>query len=148
MTEVSLTRVLTFSAAHRYYRPEWSQQRNVDTFGPCANEHGHGHTYHCHVTVAGPLDDDTAMVVNLGEFDRVLKEEVFERFDHRHMNFEVAEFAFGRQIPTSEALAVFVWRRIARRLPSGVRLERVRVQEDPFLYAEYDGRSEADGEAS
>jgi 6-pyruvoyltetrahydropterin/6-carboxytetrahydropterin synthase len=143
MAEVLLTRVVTFSAAHRYYRPEWSRQRNVETFGPCANEHGHGHTYHCHVTVAGPLNRDTAMVMNLAELDRVLQEEVLERFDHRHMNFDVPEFAPGKQIPTSEALAVFVWRRIAKRLPSGIRLKRVRVQEDPFLYAEYDGTDEA-----
>lgn len=142
MTEVILTRVVTFSAAHRYYRPEWSHQRNVDTFGLCANEHGHGHTYECHVTVAGPLDEDTAMVLDLAHLDRVLQEEVVKRFDHRHMNFDVPEFAFGKQIPTSEALAVFLWRRVAKRLPPGVRLERVRVQEDPTLYAEYDGTNE------
>jgi 6-pyruvoyltetrahydropterin/6-carboxytetrahydropterin synthase len=81
--------------------------------------------------------------MNLAELDRVLQEEVLERFDHRHMNFDVPEFAPGKQIPTSEALAVFVWRRIAKRLPSGIRLKRVRVQEDPFLYAEYDGTDEA-----
>lgn len=143
MAEVLLTRVVTFSAAHRYYRPEWSRRRNVETFGPCANEHGHGHTYRCHVTVAGPLEQDTGMVMNLTELDHVLREEVLERFDHRHMNFDVPEFAPGNQIPTSEALAVFVWHRVAKRLPAGVRLARVRVQEDSCLYAEYDGTGEA-----
>jgi 6-pyruvoyltetrahydropterin/6-carboxytetrahydropterin synthase len=89
------------------------------------------------------MGNDTAMVMDLAELDRVLHEEVFERFDHRHMNFDIPEFAFGKQVPTSEALAVYIWNRVAPRLPSGVRLERVRVQEDPYLYAEYDGIDDA-----
>lgn len=115
----------------------------MDTFGACANEHGHGHTYQCHVTVIGEIGNDTAMVMDLAELDLVLHEEVFERFDHRHMNFDIPEFAYGKQIPTGEALAVYIWNRVAPRLPSGVRLERVRVQEDPYLYAEYDGIDDA-----
>ncbi len=139
MATVQLTRVVSFAAAHRYYRPEWSSEQNVEAFGKCANEHGHGHSYECHITVSGQPDRDTSMVMDLSEFDAILREEVMERLDHRHINYDVPEFAFGAQVPTSEALASYIWRRIAPRLPEGVRLTRVRVYEDPALYAEYSG---------
>ena len=137
MTKVQLTRIVRFAAAHRYYRPEWSEDRNYQVFGPCANEHGHGHSYECHVTVSGRVDRETSTVVNLSTLDGILREEVVERFDHRNINYAVEDFEFGRQIPTVEALAEYVWKRVKSRLPSGVSLECVRVQEDPSLYAEY-----------
>jgi 6-pyruvoyltetrahydropterin/6-carboxytetrahydropterin synthase len=139
MTTVRLTRVVAFSAAHRYFRPEWSEARNQEVFGACAREHGHGHRYECAVTVAGAPDRETSMVMDLDALDRVLQEEVTDRLDHRHLNHDVPEFAFGEQVPTVEALAVHIWNRIAPRIPPHVRLERVRVQEDPSLYADYDG---------
>lgn len=139
MSTVRLTRVVAFSAAHRYFRPDWSPEKNAAVFGACAHEHGHGHRYECHVTVAGSLDEETGMVVRLDELDRVLRAEVHDRFDHKHINYDVPEFAFGKQIPTCEGLSVYLWQRIAPRLPDGVQLERVRVQEEPGLFAEYDG---------
>lgn len=141
MPSVQFTRVVVFSAAHRYYRPDWSRERNTEVFGAYASEHGHGHRYECHVTVSGPMANDTDMVVNLRQFDDLLRREITDRFDHRHINHDVPEFAFGKLIPTTEALAVYIWERVAAGLPDGVRLERVRVYEDPHLYAEYRGDS-------
>ncbi len=139
MPTVRLTRVVVFSAAHRYHRPEWSAEQNAAAFGACGNAHGHGHRYECHVTVAGATDARTAMVMDLRALDRILQAEITDRLDHRHLNHDVPEFAFGTDIPTTEALAVHIWRLLAPRLPGGVRLERVRVHEDPYLYAEYAG---------
>jgi 6-pyruvoyltetrahydropterin/6-carboxytetrahydropterin synthase len=143
MPRVRLTRIVRFSAAHRYFRPDWSQERNREVFGACAGEHGHGHNYECAVTVAGPLDPDTGMVINLAEFDRILREEIRDPFDHRFINHEVAAFGPGRLIPTGESLAVYLWERIAARLPTPVVLEHLRVQEDRDLYAEYSGEEDA-----
>lgn len=134
-----LTRLVAFSAAHRYFRPDWSAERNEEVFGRCASPHGHGHNYVCRVTIAGPVASETGMVMNLRDLDAILREEVTARFDHRFINHEVQEFAFGGQIPTCEALAVYVWERVAQRLPAGVKLECVRIQEEPHLYAEYRG---------
>ncbi len=139
MPTASLTRAVTFNAAHRYFRPDWSAERNAEVFGFCAGEHGHGHTYQCRVTVTGEIDAETGMLVDLRALDRILEDEVTRRFDHRHLNHDVPEFAFGKRIPTAEQLALFVWQRVARRLPEDVRLHRVRVEEGPHLYAEYDG---------
>jgi len=139
MPTVSLTRVVPFAAAHRYFRPEWPLERNREVFGACTSEHGHGHNYECHVTIGGPVDPDTGMVMNLRDVDAILEDEVTRRLDHRFINYDVPEFAPGKQIPTGEALAVYVWQRVAPRLPDTVRLLRVRIQEDRFLYAEYAG---------
>jgi len=137
MLHATLARTVFFSAAHRYFRPDWSPERNAQIFGACSREHGH--TYACRVTVRGPLDLETSMVMDLGALDAILHEEIVATLDHRHLNLDVPEFAYGRTVPTSEALAVFIWQRVARRLPPGVRLETVRVAEEPHLYAEYGG---------
>lgn len=139
MPVASLTRIVQFAASHRYFRPEWSAERNREAFGRCANEHGHGHTYQCAVTVEGATDPLTGMVVDAALLDRLMDEHIVRRFDHRHINLEVPEFAFGRTVPTGEMLCVDIFQRIAPRLPAGCRLACVRVQEEPFLYAEYRG---------
>ncbi len=81
------------------------------------------------------------MVMSLEELDTILREEIVDRLDHRHVNHDIPEFAFGKQIPTAEAIAVYAWNRIAPRLPTNVQLESVRIQEEPHLYAEYRGDS-------
>src|SRR4030042_1705578 len=78
MTRARLTRVVRFSAAHRYFRPDWSPEENTRVFGLCAREHGHGHNYRCAVTVAGPVADFTGMVTDLGALDQLLNRVVRE----------------------------------------------------------------------
>jgi len=141
MPTAYLTRTVQFSAAHRYFRPEWSAERNAEAFGACASEHGHGHTYQCVVTVRGTPDPETGMVIDLGLLDRLLAEEVVQRFDHRHLNLDVPAFAYGQPVPTGEMLCLDVWARIAPRLPAGCTLDVVRVQEEPALWAEYRGEA-------
>src|SRR5207237_5863442 len=88
MPSASLTRRVSFSAAHRYSRPEWSDEKNTSTFGACAWPNFHGHSYVCDVTVSGPIDDKTGFVVDLGVLDAILKAEVRDRFDHRNINLD------------------------------------------------------------
>lgn len=137
--EASLTRRITFAAAHRYHRADWSDARNTEVFGRCANPHFHGHGYTCHVTVRGPIDHDTGMVIDLGVFDAVLDREVREPFDHRNLNLEVAEFADGALIPTGENLARVIFQRVQRALAGRIRVVRVVVAEDETLSAEFQG---------
>ncbi|MCZ6856475.1 MAG: 6-carboxytetrahydropterin synthase [Gemmatimonadetes bacterium] len=136
MSNAFLTRSVRFSASHRYFRPEWSEERNRETFGSCTNAPGHGHNYECVVTVSGPLDHETSMVLDLKVFDRILHDEIANRLDHQHINDAEEEFAYGKTIPTAEALAVFFFQKVAARLPEGVQLYKVRVQEDANLYAD------------
>jgi 6-pyruvoyltetrahydropterin/6-carboxytetrahydropterin synthase len=135
----TLTRTVTFHALHRYYRPEWSEARNREAFGSLAESPGHGHDYRCGVTVRGTLDQSTGMLVDLGLLDRILRDEVLTHLAGKHLNLDVPAFAYGQMLPTCEAIAAYLFPRIAARLPAGVALERVRVAEDPTLYADCTG---------
>ncbi len=136
MTTGHLTRAVHFSASHRYHRPEWSEEENRRRFGDCALPEGHGHNYRCEVTVLGPIDPQTGMVMDLVELDRILADEVVTRFHHRHINKSVNEFGPGGAVPTTENLAAFILERVSERLPSGVAVHRVRVQEDRDLWSD------------
>ena len=134
---VSLTRTVGFRAVHRLFRPDWSEARNREAFGPLSDPPGHAHDYRCAVTVSGPLDQRMAMVLDLAELDRILQEEVVSRLDGKHLNRDVPSLA--GTIPTCEALALDVFRRLLPRLPRDVTLERVRIMEDPTLHADCTG---------
>ena len=135
-----LTRRVTFAAAHRYRVPGWSEERNTEVFGLCARPNYHGHTYVCDVTVSGELDQTTGMIVDLAQVDRVLVAEVRDRFDHRNINVDVAEFADGRLVPTGENLARFIFERVQRALGAAATVTAVTIAEDETLRVTYDGR--------
>lgn len=136
-----LTRSVHFSAAHRYFRPEWSEERNREIFGACANPWGHGHNYTLEVTVAGNPDPQTGFCVDLGSLDRLLETHVRRVVDHQHLNHVVPGFAEGGAIPTTENLAIWAWRQIAGRL-TDARLVRIRLREEPGLWVDYFGEGE------
>ena len=135
----SLTRTVRFRARHRLHRPDWSDEHNDQVFGALADPAGHEHDYHCVVTVAAPIDATMGMVIDLAVLDRILRDEVITPLDGTYINRDVPAFASGRPLPTCEAIAGHVFQRIAARLPAGVTLERVRVMEDPTLYADCTG---------
>lgn len=134
----SLTRRVTFAAAHRYRIAAWSDERNERTFGLCARPNFHGHSYVCDVTVSGPLDETTGMVVDLGVLDQILAREVRERFDHRNINVDVPEFGDEGMVPTGENLARFIFERVQSALASTgqqAAVTSVTVGEDTTLSA-------------
>lgn len=135
---VSLTRVVTFSAHHRYYVPDWSDDENRLAFGDTGAAPGHGHTYRCSATVSGPLGAD-GTIMDLGVLDGILQGEAVDVLDGQHINLVVPEFAYGKLLPTCEALAAYLFSRFAPRLPEGVQLIRVRLAEDTTLYADCTG---------
>ncbi|HEY4303317.1 MAG TPA: 6-carboxytetrahydropterin synthase [Gemmatimonadaceae bacterium] len=132
-----LTRRVTFAAAHRYRRADWSEEQNVRVFGLCARENYHGHSYVCDVTVTGDIDPETGMIVDLGELDRVLATEVRERFDHRNINVDVPEFADGKRVPTGEELSRFICERVQSAIGTRARVVEVIVAEDATLRSSY-----------
>jgi 6-pyruvoyltetrahydropterin/6-carboxytetrahydropterin synthase len=140
----TLTRRVLFAAAHRYRRPEWDDATNEATFGLCARPNFHGHSYTCDVSVSGPVQRDTGMLMDLGLLDTVLHEEVRLRFDHRNINLDVPEFnETTGLVPTGEELARFIAERVQARLPESVRVSRVVVAEDATLSATYEPAYEA-----
>lgn len=138
MPTASLTRRISFSAAHRYRKPEWSEEKNLATFGACSWPNYHGHNYVCDVTVTGAIDEATGFLIDLGDFDRILEKEVTARFDHRNINLEVPEFADGKMIPSGENLARFIFERVQACLGNKVTVSRVVVGEDSTLSSTYE----------
>lgn len=134
-----LTRRVAFAAAHRYYRGDWSDERNLAVFGACANPHGHGHNYALEATVRGTIDPRTGFSVDLGVLDDVLRREIVDPLDHRFINHEIPEFGPDGLIPTTENILAWAWPRIAAGLPAGAHLHRLRLHEDDSLFADYFG---------
>ena len=130
---IFLTRRATFSASHYYWNDAWTSEENELVFGRCANRNGHGHNYTLEVTVAGEADPVTGFVVDLKQLKDVMEKEVVAAYDHRHLNLEVPEFK--TTIPTTENIAVAIFRRLQGKIP-GARLHRVRVYEMPDLFAD------------
>ncbi|MGK2961304.1 MAG: 6-carboxytetrahydropterin synthase [Gemmatimonadaceae bacterium] len=141
MPHAYLTRRVNFASAHRYRRPEWTDEQNEKVFGLCARPSYHGHSYACDVTVAGEIDPVTGFACPLDDLDRILAEEVRDRFDHRNINTDVAEFAEGGLIPTNENLARFIFNQVTQRMPATIQVVEVKVAEDDALSASYRGGS-------
>jgi len=139
MSVAYLTRSVAFSAAHRYYRSDWSDDENRRVFGPCSNPHGHGHNYVLEVTLRGTIDAVTGYSTDLGMLDDILRRVVLVPLDHQHLNHAVAEFREGGRIPTCENILVWLWPRIAAGLPAPARLVRLRLHEEPALCVDYYG---------
>ena len=132
MSAVRLTKRIEFSASHRYHNPVWDEARNVAVFGACSLPPGHGHNYLLEVTIAGPVSQDTGMVVNLFDLKQILLD-VLVGFDHKHLNLDTPYFS--TRIPTTENIATVLWSVLSTR-PKMSGLEKIRLYEEDDLYAE------------
>lgn len=133
---VRMTYSFEFSAAHRLWCAELSAEENRRVFGRCTNPNGHGHNYVVKVTVAGTPDARTGTLVALGAFQRIVRESVIDRFDHKHLNEDCPEFASLN--PSVENITRVVFDKL-RGAFAPATLDRVRVYETPKTYAEYAG---------
>ncbi len=133
---IYVTRRAEFSASHFYHNPDFSPEENRRIFGKCNNPHGHGHNYILEVTVAGEVDTATGMVLDLKELKKLLEVEVLQLMDHKFLNQEVPVFA--TTIPTTENIAVEIWKLLAPKLTFG-KLHQIRLYETPDLFVDYYG---------
>jgi 6-pyruvoyltetrahydropterin/6-carboxytetrahydropterin synthase len=136
MAKVRVTRRLHFSAAHRLHNPALSEEENREVYGLCNSPNAHGHNYEIEVTVEGEVDPRTGYVVDLKTLKEVAEEAAVDDLDHRNLNVDV-EWLQG-VLPSTENLAVAIWRRLEGRIPSG-RLVRIALWETPRNYVEYTG---------
>jgi 6-pyruvoyltetrahydropterin/6-carboxytetrahydropterin synthase len=137
-TMLTLTRTYDFSASHRLHSVHLSDEENLELFGKCNNPNGHGHNYEIEVTMAGTPDERSGMIYPLEALDAAVEETVLLPLDHKHLNLDIPDFADVN--PTSEMLAVVIWRRLAKRLPTSgnPRLASVLVREtarNSFVYS-------------
>jgi 6-pyruvoyltetrahydropterin/6-carboxytetrahydropterin synthase len=137
---VYVSRKEHFNAAHKLYNPAWSKEKNVEVFGPCANDNWHGHNFELIVTIKGKPDPETGFVVDLKKLSNLLKDEVTEKLDHKNLNVDV-DFMKGK-LASCEVLIVEIWKIIDAKLPSITRfgkLHGIRLYETPRNYVEYFG---------
>lgn len=137
MAVVRATRRVHFSAAHRLFRADWSDERNSEVFGDCANPNWHGHNYDLDVTVEGPVDPETGFVMDLKRLKELVEGLVLQDVDHKNLNTEV-RWLDGIN-PSTENVAVAIWDRLAGELPMGIRLAKVLLRETERNWVEYSG---------
>ena len=133
---IYVTRRVTFSASHRLFNPGLSEKENEELFDKCANKNGHGHNYVMEVTVVGEPQERTGYVVDLKKLKEILKSEIVDKVDHKHLNEDV-DFLKGI-IPTAENIAQVFWKVLQPNIPDG-RLFSIRLHETENNVVEYRG---------
>ena len=129
-----------FNAAHKLYNPNWSEEKNKEVFGPCANANWHGHNFELIVTVKGEPETDTGFVVDLKKLSKLIRAEVIEKLDHKNLNLDV-DFMQGKMAST-ENLVMEIWKILNQKLPDitdNAQLHCITLYETPRNFVEYYG---------
>ena len=136
---VYISRKEHFNAAHRLFNPQWSDERNKEVFGPCANLNWHGHNFELIVTVKGNPDPDTGFVIDLKVLGDVIKQEIIEQLDHKNINLDVP-FMQGK-MASCEILVMEIWRLLDQALAplTEARLHQIRLYETERNFVDYYG---------
>lgn len=133
-----LTRRERFSAAHRLFRTDLSDEDNLKLYGECSHPNWHGHNYELFVTIKGEVNPETGYVLNLKGLGNLIKETVISKIDHRNLNLDVN---FMQGIVTStENLSIAIWKVLDEPIRSlGARLHQIRIQETENNFVDYYG---------
>lgn len=134
--KVTVHRKAHFNAAHRLYRPDWSDEKNNAIFGKCNNPNYHGHNYDLEVSVKGEIDPETGYVIDLKVLKDIIKSEVEEAFDHKNLNLDVEEFK--NLNPTAENIVVVIWNKLRKQLKEQLDLS-ITLYETPRNFVTYSG---------
>jgi 6-pyruvoyltetrahydropterin/6-carboxytetrahydropterin synthase len=134
---VYLTRIEHFNAAHRLYNPLWSDEKNEEVYGKCANANWHGHNFELYVTVKGTPSSETGFVMDAKKLSTIVNKSVIDIVDHRNLNIDVP-FMEGKTT-SIENLVIGIWEILEPLIPSPVKLHCVKLVETPRIYIEYFG---------
>lgn len=135
---IYITRKEHFNAAHRLFRPEFSDEKNLEVFGKCSNPNWHGHNYELFVTIKGEVDPETGFLINLKELSRMINDRVIEKLDHKNINVEV-DFMQGR-LASAENIAIAIWEQLEGPVAgAGAQLHSIKLFETERNFVEYFG---------
>lgn len=134
---IYLTRKEHFNAAHKLFNPNWSEEKNNEVFGKCANKNWHGHNYDLFVTVKGKPNPETGFIINLKDLSVLIRKDVTDILDHKNLNMDVE----GMHImPSTENVAIFIWDKLADKIAKmGATLHCIKLYETESNYVEYYG---------
>ncbi|MBK6962587.1 MAG: 6-carboxytetrahydropterin synthase [Bacteroidales bacterium] len=137
---IYITRKEHFNAAHRLFRPEYSDEKNLEVFGKCSNPNWHGHNYELFVTVKGEVNPETGFLINLKELSRIINELVVNKLDHKNVNLEV-DFMAGK-LASAENLAIAIWEQLEKPVfEAGAEMHSVKLFETERNFVEYFGNT-------
>lgn len=129
-----------FNAAHKLYNPNWTEEKNTEVFGPCANVNWHGHNFELITTVKGMPDPETGFVVDLKQLSNLIRDKVIDKLDHKNLNMDV-DFMLGK-MASCEILVMEIWKilqpEVAKISPNG-QLHSLKLYETPRNFVEYFG---------
>jgi 6-pyruvoyltetrahydropterin/6-carboxytetrahydropterin synthase len=134
--KVTVSRKAHFNAAHKLFRPDWSDTKNKEVFGKCANENYHGHNYELIVSLTGEINQETGYVYDLGKLKNIIKTEVEDYLDHKNLNLDIDDFKSLN--PSAENIAVLIYNRIIPHFDDKYKL-KITLYETPRNFVEYGG---------
>ena len=134
---VHVTRVESFNAAHKLWNENWSEEKNHEVFGKCANKNWHGHNFDLYVTIKGRPHEDTGFVMDLKKLKILIEENVVEKLDHKNLNLDV-EMLKG-EFPSIENIIIAIWNVLSPLLPENAKLHQLRLWETERNYVDYYG---------
>jgi len=135
---IYITRRERFNSAHKLSRDDWSEEKNLQIFGKCANPNYHGHNYDLLVTVKGEPHPDTGCVLDLRALKAIVLEYVIDKLDHKNINLDV-DFMMGKMAST-EILAIEIWKQLFTPIAqAGAQLHAIKIIETENNMVEYFG---------
>ena len=134
--KVTVSRKAHFNAAHKLYRPDWTDEKNDEVFGKCANKNFHGHNYELIVSLTGESDKETGYVYDLGKLKGIIKSEVEDYLDHKNLNLDIDDFK--NLNPSAENIAVLIYNRLIKYFDDSFKL-KITLYETPRNFVEYSG---------
>jgi 6-pyruvoyltetrahydropterin/6-carboxytetrahydropterin synthase len=136
---IFLTRRERFNAAHRLFREDFSDEKNLEVFGKCSNPNWHGHNYDLFVTVCGPVDPETGLVINIKILSEIINKYVIEKLDHKNINIEV-DFMKGK-LASTENMAIGIWEQLISPIAEhNAKIYGVKLCETENNFVEYFGK--------
>ena len=130
-----ITKQYKFCAAHKYWNSDWDEDKNYSVFGDDVKLHGHN--YELDITIGGPVNEKSGFIINIMELNDLVKEFVIQKLDHSQIDKDIEWFQ-GKQ-PSTENLVVYIWKKLADKIPSPAYLYSIKLRETPTIYTEYYG---------
>ena len=130
-----ITKQYKFCAAHRYWNNRWTEAENFENFGD--DIYLHGHNYNLDITISGEINTDSGFIVNLQKLNNIVQENVISIMDHSQIEKDIDWFENLQ--PSTENMVVFIWERLAGKIPSPAKLHSIKLQETPTISTTYFG---------
>jgi 6-pyruvoyltetrahydropterin/6-carboxytetrahydropterin synthase len=135
---IYITRKEHFNAAHKLWRADWSNEKNLEVYGKCSNPNWHGHNYSLFVTVKGEINPETGYVADLKKLSSIIKTYAVDLLDHKNLNLDVS-FLKGKMAST-EVVAIEIWKQLELHVNQlGCKLHCIKLYETENNYVEYFG---------